>query len=197
MLRNILGRHASSSLCRQNFLSSGIRWFSTRGAGVFVHEKACVIGDVSLGDGCSVWPFAVIRGDVNTIKLGARSNVQDCSVIHTTGKYEHTPGGLGYPTTIGEDVTIGHKALLHGCTVGDRVLVGMGATLMDGVEVADDTIIGAGSLVSPGKKLDAGLWVGRPAQRKRDLTDEERKLIRSNADHYVALKERYLSGEFN
>jgi carbonic anhydrase/acetyltransferase-like protein (isoleucine patch superfamily) len=159
----------------------------TLGAGVYIDPMALVIGDVALGDDVSVWPLVVIRGDVNHIRIGARSNVQDGSVLHVSRPY---PGNdRGWPLILGEDVVVGHKAALHGCTLGSRVLVGIGAIVLDGVEVADDVVIGAGSVVTPGKQLDSGgLYVGNPARRIRDLTDAEIARTPLMASHYVALK---------
>jgi len=162
------------------------------GAGVYIDPMALVIGDVVLGDDVSVWPLVVIRGDVNHIRIGARSNVQDGSVLHVSRPY---PGNdRGWPLTLGEDVVVGHKVALHGCALGSRVLVGIGAIVLDGVEVADDVVIGAGSVVTPGKKLESGgLYVGNPARRVRDLTDAEIARTPLMASHYVALKKEYQS----
>lgn len=163
------------------------------GERVFIDEMASVIGDVVLDEDVSVWPMAVVRGDVNWIRVGARSNIQDGTVIHVTHDGPYTPDG-GIPTVIGEEVTVGHKCLIHACTVGDRCLVGMGAILMDGVEVGDEVIIGAGSLVTPGKKLESGwLYRGSPARPARELTAEEREQLAYSARHYVRLKDDYLS----
>jgi len=164
----------------------------TLGAGVYIDPTAVVVGDVVLGEDVSVWPLVVIRGDVNHVRIGARSNVQDGSVLHVSRPY---PGNdSGWPLILGEDVVVGHKVALHGCTIGNRVLVGIGAIVLDGVEVADDVIIGAGSVVTPGKKLGSGgLYVGNPARRSRDLTDGEIARIRLMAGHYVLLKQEYQS----
>ena len=124
------------------------------GERVFIDDSAVVIGDVSLGDDSSVWPQAVIRGDMHRISIGQRSSVQDGSVLHIT--HAGPFNADGWPLTIGDDVTIGHKALLHGCTVGNRVLIGMGAIVMDGAVIEDDVVLGAGSLVPPGKTLHSG-----------------------------------------
>ena len=136
------------------------------GADVYVHPTALVIGDVELGDDVSIWPMAVVRGDVNRIRIGARSNVQDGSVLHVSRPY---PGNdSGWPLIIGEDVVIAHKVVVHGCTIGNRVLVGIGALVLDGVVVEDDVMIGAGAVVTPGKRLGSGgLYVGNPARRAR------------------------------
>jgi carbonic anhydrase/acetyltransferase-like protein (isoleucine patch superfamily) len=161
------------------------------GARVYVDATARVIGDVGLGDDASVWPMAVLRGDIHAIRIGARSNIQDGSVLHVTHASEHNPGG--FALEVGDDVTVGHRVVLHGCRIGDRCLIGMGAVVMDGAVVHADTILGAGSLVTPGKELMPGLWVGSPARRVRDLTGDERNYLRYSASHYVQLKERYLS----
>jgi carbonic anhydrase/acetyltransferase-like protein (isoleucine patch superfamily) len=160
------------------------------GAGVYIDATALVVGDVALGDDVSVWPLVVIRGDVNRIRIGARSNIQDCSMLHVSRPY---PGNdQGWPTILGEDVVVGHKVALHGCTIGNRVLVGIGAIVLDGVEVADDVIIGAGSVVTPGKRLESGgLYVGNPARRIRALTEAEIARTPLMASHYVALKKEY------
>jgi carbonic anhydrase/acetyltransferase-like protein (isoleucine patch superfamily) len=160
------------------------------GAGVYIDPTALVIGDVVLGDDVSVWPLVVIRGDVNHIRIGARSNVQDGSVLHVSRPY---PGNdAGWPLLVGEDVVVGHKAALHGCTIGNRVQIGIGAIVLDAVEVADDVIIGAGSVVAPGKRLESGgLYLGNPARRSRDLTPAEIAHIPAMAGYYVALKKEY------
>ena len=163
------------------------------GARAYVDESAVVIGKVTLGDDASLWPMVVARGDVNTIRIGARSNIQDLSMLHVTHDGPYSPGGI--PLIVGEDVTVGHKCLLHACTVGDRCLIGMGAIVMDGAVVEDDVLLGAGSLVSPGKRLESGhLYRGSPAQKIRLLTDSEREMLRYSAAHYVRLKDRYLAG---
>jgi carbonic anhydrase/acetyltransferase-like protein (isoleucine patch superfamily) len=160
------------------------------GPGAWVDETAIVIGDVELGADVSVWPFVLIRGDVNRIRIGARSNVQDASIIHVS---RPSPGNeQGWPTIVGEDVVIGHKVTLHGCRIADRVLVGIGSIVLDGVEVESDVIIGAGAVVTPGKKLESGcLYVGSPARRTRELTAQERARIPKMARDYVALKAEY------
>ncbi len=162
----------------------------------YVDETALVSGEVEIGEDSSVWPMTVIRGDVNFIKIGKRSNIQDASVLHVThASNEHsvkvTDAQIGYPLIIGDDVTVGHKALLHACTIHNRVLVGMGSIIMDGVVVEEETIIAAGSLVPPKKTLESGyLWVGSPAKKARPLTDKEKKYLKYSAEHYVRLKVR-------
>jgi len=162
----------------------------TLGAGAYIDPTAVVIGDVVLGADVSVWPMAVIRGDVNYIRIGARSNVQDGSVLHVTRPY---PGSdAGWPLIIGDDVVIGHKVTVHGCTIGNRVLVGIGAIVLDGAMVEDDVMIGAGTLVSPGKRLKSGgLYLGSPARRARELTAAEIARIPAMAGFYVDLKNEY------
>ncbi len=162
------------------------------GSRVFVDPSAVVIGDVHLADDCSVWPHAVIRGDMHHIRIGARTSVQDGSVLHITHASSFNPGG--YPLIIGEDVTIGHQVLLHGCTIGSRVLIGMASIVMDGAHIDDNVILGAGSLVPPGKYLESGyLYVGRPAQQVRALTEQEITFFTYTAGNYVRLKDNYLA----
>jgi carbonic anhydrase/acetyltransferase-like protein (isoleucine patch superfamily) len=159
-------------------------------AGAWVDPTALVIGDVELGPDVSIWPMAVLRGDGNHIRIGARSNVQDGSVFHVDPPQ---PGhDRGWPIEVGEDVVVGHQAMVHGCTIGNRVLVGIGAVLLDGVVVEDDVLIGAGSIVTPGKRLESrGLYVGNPVRRVRELTDAELARIVQGAAHYVELKRAY------
>ena len=164
--------------------------YPTLGAGVYIHPTALVIGDVVLGDQVSIWPLAVVRGDVNHIHIGHRSNVQDGSVLHVARPYRGNDAG--WPLLIGEDVVIGHKVVVHGCTIGNRVLVGIGAIVLDGVVVEDDVMIGAGAVVTPGKRLESGgLYVGNPARRVRELTEVERERIPIMAEWYVNLKKDY------
>ncbi|MBW7984987.1 gamma carbonic anhydrase family protein [Enterobacillus tribolii] len=158
----------------------------------FVDPSSVVIGDVTLADDVSIWPLVAIRGDVNFIAIGARTNIQDGTVIHVTHKTTENPDG--FPTLIGEDVTVGHKAMLHGCSIGNRVLVGMSSVVLDGAVVEDDVIIGAGSLVSPGKRLVSGyLYFGSPARQIRPLTPEEREGLLYSANNYVKWKNDYLA----
>lgn len=160
------------------------------GERVFVDPSAVVLGDVELGDDVSVWPLTVIRGDMHRIRVGDRTSVQDGSVLHITHASDFNPGG--YPLLIGSDVTIGHQAMLHGCTIGDRVLIGMGAMVMDGAVVEDEVIIGAGSLVPPGKTLQSGyLYVGRPVKQVRELTEKEISFFPYTAGNYVKLKDQH------
>ncbi len=160
------------------------------GERVFVDASAVVLGDVELGEDCSVWPMAVIRGDMHRIRIGARTSVQDGSVLHITHAGPFNPDG--YPLIIGDDVTIGHKVLLHGCTVGSRVLIGMGSIVMDGAVIEDEVILGAGSLVPANKRLRSGyLYMGSPAKEVRALTEREREFFTYTAANYVRLKDQY------
>jgi carbonic anhydrase/acetyltransferase-like protein (isoleucine patch superfamily) len=164
----------------------------TLGARVYVDRQAAVIGQVTLGEDVSVWPMAVLRGDVNTIRLGDRSNVQDGCVLHVTHDGPFSPGGL--PLVVGDDVTVGHHAVLHACTLGSRILVGMGAIVLDGAIVEDEVIIGAGSLVPPRKRLPARtLWVGNPARQLRVLAERELAQFSYLSGHYVRIKDEYLA----
>lgn len=166
------------------------------GERTFVDPSAVVLGDVVLGDDCSVWPLTVIRGDMHRIRIGQRSSIQDGSVLHITHAGPFNPDG--FPLLIGDDVTVGHQAMLHGCTIGNRVLVGMGAMVMDGAVVEDEVIIGAGSLVPPGKVLESGyLYVGRPVQQQRKLTDKERAFFTYTAGNYVKLKDLHLQENYD
>ncbi|KAF1030986.1 MAG: Protein YrdA [Pseudomonas sp.] len=162
------------------------------GDGAFVDASAVVIGDVEIGADSSVWPLTVIRGDMHRIRIGARTSVQDASVLHITHAGPFNPNG--FPLLIGDDVTIAHKVMLHGCTIGNRVLIGMGSIVMDGAVVEDDVIVGAGSLVPPGKKLESGfLYVGSPVKQARPLTDKERAFFTYSAANYVKLKDLHLA----
>jgi carbonic anhydrase/acetyltransferase-like protein (isoleucine patch superfamily) len=133
----------------------------------------------------------VLRGDVNEIEIGARTNVQDGSVLHVTHDGPYSPGGR--PLIVGDDVTVGHAVTLHACTVGDRCLIGMNSCILDGAVLEPDVMLAAGSLVSPGKRLESGaLYRGSPARRARDLTEQELEMLRYSAAHYVRLKDKYL-----
>jgi carbonic anhydrase/acetyltransferase-like protein (isoleucine patch superfamily) len=158
----------------------------------FVDATAVVIGDVELGMDSSVWPLTVLRGDMHCIRIGARTSIQDGSVLHITHAGPFNPDG--YPLIVGDDVTVGHKVTLHGCTIGNRVLVGMGSIVMDGAIVEDEVIIGAGSLVPPGKRLESGfLYVGSPVKQARPLTEKEQGFFTYSANNYVKLKDQYLA----
>ncbi len=153
---------------------------------VFLAENSTVIGDVQIGEDSSVWYGTVIRGDVNYIRIGKGTNLQDNSVVHVT----HDT----YPTIVGDYVTVGHRVVLHGCKIGNHVLVGMGAVVMDGVEIEDYVLVGAGALLTPGKRFPSGVLVaGFPAKVIRDLREEEIRLIEESAKNYIAYKNSYLT----
>lgn len=159
---------------------------------VYIDDSAIIVGDVSLGKDSSIWPLVAARGDVNNITIGKRSNIQDGTVLHVTRKTSQHPEG--FPLIIGDDVTVGHKCMLHGCKLGNRILVGMGAIIMDGVVVEDDVFIGAGALIPPNKVLESGfLYVGNPAVKKRTLSDKESDFLKQSASNYVTLKNEYLA----
>ena len=159
---------------------------------VYVDESAVLVGDITIGINSSVWPLVAARGDVNYIQIGERTNIQDGSVLHLTRKSANNPDG--YPLIIGDDVTVGHKVMLHGCKLGNRILVGMGAIVMDNAIVEDDVIIGGGALVPPNKKLESGyLYVGSPVKQVRPLTDTELAFLKISALNYVELKDDYLA----
>ena len=164
----------------------------TLGARAYIDPAACVIGDVVLGEDVSIWPFTVVRGDVNFIRIGDRTNIQDGTVIHVSHDGPHAKLG-GFATRIGSDVTIGHKAVIHACTIEDAVLIGMGAIVLDGAVVKKHAMVGAGALVPPGKVVGEGeLWVGNPARLVRRLGEQEIESLHYSAAHYVRLKDRYL-----
>jgi carbonic anhydrase/acetyltransferase-like protein (isoleucine patch superfamily) len=155
------------------------------GPRVWLAAGAQVIGDVEIGEDAGIWYNCVIRGDVNNIKIGARTNIQDGTVIHVSSTLQGT--------YIGADVTVGHMALLHACTVEDAAFIGMKACVMDGAYVESGAMVAAGALVTPGKRVPAGqLWGGSPARFMRDLTEEEKAYIPYSAKHYVELAARYL-----
>lgn len=159
---------------------------------VWVDSTAVIIGDVHIAVDCSVWPYAVIRGDMHQIRIGPRCSIQDGSVLHITHASAFDPDG--FALQLGAEVTVGHKAILHGCTIGNRVLIGMGATVMDGAQIEDEVVLGAGSLVPPGKRLESGfLYVGSPAKKIRALTDQEKSYFSYTAGNYVKLKDEYLA----
>lgn len=155
----------------------------TLGAEAWVADSAWVIGDVSLGEQVSVWFGAVVRGDVEKISIGARSNIQDLCVVHADP---------GYPTVIGADVTVGHKATLHGCTIGEGALIGIGAIILNGAVIGAQSIVAAGALIPEGKSFPPrSLILGSPAKVVRELSDEELAQLRDSAAHYVANAQRY------
>jgi carbonic anhydrase/acetyltransferase-like protein (isoleucine patch superfamily) len=162
------------------------------GEGVLVDPSSVVIGDVSIGQDSSVWPQVAIRGDMHRIRIGARTSIQDGSVLHIThaGPYNEA----GWPLHVGDEVTVGHRVTLHGCTIGNQVLVGMGATLMDGAVVEDKVVIGAHTLVPPGKRLSSGyLYTGTPARQGRELSPQEMAYFSYAASNYVKLKDQHIA----
>lgn len=161
--------------------------------GVYVHPAATIIGDVELGANSSVWPGAIIRGDVNWIRIGSNTNIQDLSMLHVSHRSSMDPDGA--PLLIGDHVTIGHSVILHGCTIENEVLIGMGSIVMDKAVVQKHVLLAAGSLVPEGKVLESGyLYVGRPAKKVRALTQEEIAYFKYSASNYVALKNQYQAG---
>jgi len=156
----------------------------------YVDPAAVVIGDVAIGEHSSLWPMAVVRGDVNRIVIGSHTSIQDGAVLHATHDGPYTPGG--YVLTVGNHVTVGHRAILHACTVGDYCLIGMASTIMDGAVLEPRVMLGAGALVPAGRHLQGGhLWVGAPAKKIRALTDRELEMLEYSADYYVKLKARH------
>lgn len=163
------------------------------GEGVYLHPSCQVIGDVKIGSDSSVWCGAVLRGDVNHIVIGRGSNIQDLSIGHVSHKTDADPQGA--PLIVGDYVTVGHSVILHGCTIGNECLIGMGSIIMDGVVIPDRVMVGAGSLISPGKVLESGkLYMGRPAKAVRDLTAEELAYLKYSAEHYMRVKDNYIIG---
>ncbi len=164
------------------------------GQRVWIDPSAVVIGQVHIAADSSVWPLASVRGDMTHIHIGERTTIQDGAILHSTHASSFNPGG--FPLTIGDDVSVAHQAMLHGCTVGDRVLIGMQTIIMDGAKVGSDVIIGAGSLVPPGKVLESGyLYVGRPVQQKRPLNQKELDFFTYVAGNYVKVKDQYIADE--
>lgn len=157
----------------------------------YVDDCALVIGDVHIGKDSSIWPMTVIRGDVNKIRISARTNIQDRCILHVTHPGPYT--SEGFELNIGNNVTVAHGAILHGCTVHDYCLVGMGATVMDGAVLHSRVLLAAGSLVPPNKILESGyVWSGSPVKKSRPLRDDEFAFIEYVAQHYVDLKNTYL-----
>ena len=163
----------------------------TIGENVYLDDSAVIIGDVTIGSDVSIWPTAVIRGDVESIYIGAGTNVQDGSVLHVS----HAQGSdKGHPLTIGNGVTIGHRAVVHACTVGDFCLIGIGAIILDDAVLEDYVMLGAGALVTSGKKLEGRyLYVGSPAKQVRPLTESEIAFLKYSSEHYIQLKDEYLN----
>ncbi|MEM9254485.1 MAG: gamma carbonic anhydrase family protein [Pseudomonadota bacterium] len=162
------------------------------GERVLVDPSAVVLGDVVLGDDVSIWPQVTVRGDMHRIRVGDRTSVQDGCVLHITHAGPYNPEG--WPLEIGCDCTIGHNAILHGAQLGDRILVGMGAVIMDGARIENDVVIAAGAIVTPGKKLRSGyLYVGSPAREMRALSDKELDYFVYSANNYVRLKDQHIT----
>ena len=164
----------------------------TLGKETYIDPNATVIGDVTLGDDTSVWPMAVIRADVNYINIGNACSIQDGAILHVTHDGPYTPGGK--PLILGQGITVGHQAVLHACTIDNYCLIGMGALVLDGAHIKEFVMLGAGSLVTPGKVLESGhLYLGNPARKVRKLSDKELEQLEYSAQHYVRLKNRYLA----
>jgi len=160
-------------------------------ASAYIDASAVLIGDVVLGEDVSVWPQAVVRGDVHSIRIGAGSNVQDGCVLHVSHAGKYSPG---YPLTIGKGVTIGHQAVVHACSVGDYCLIGIAAVIMDGTVLEDYVMLGAGALVPPGRTLKSGfLYLGSPAKQARPLHKEETDYLEYSSRHYIDLKNAYIA----
>lgn len=158
----------------------------------FVAAGARIIGDVEIGEGASIWYNCVLRGDVNRIRIGARTNIQDGSVLHVDSP---DADGGGHQTLIGEEVLIGHLAMVHGCLLHDRAFVGLGAIVMDGCEIESDAMLAAGAMLTPGKRIPSGqLWAGRPARPLRDLSEADIAGMRAGVAHYVELAKRHRAG---
>jgi len=173
-------------------LSPYLDTYPRLGEHAYLHESAQLVGDVTIGDDASIWCNAVLRGDVNRIVIGRASNFQDFSMGHVAHKSESKPAGS--PLLIGDFVTVGHSVILHGCTIGDECLVGMGSIVMDDAVIQPRVMLGAGSLVSPGKVLESGfLYVGRPAVKVRPLDAKEIAYLRYSAEHYVRVKNNHLA----
>mgnify|MGYP001822830946 FL=1 len=157
---------------------------------VFVDDSAVVTGNVTVGEDSSIWPCCSVRGDIHSISIGARSNIQDGSILHVTHDSEYAPGGN--KLTVGDDVTVGHNVVLHACTIEDLCLIGMGSIVLDGAVVQSGAMVGAGSLVPPNKVLEGGyMWLGSPVKKVRELTDKEKAFLEYSARHYVKLKDRH------
>jgi len=158
----------------------------------FVDDSAVVTGNVVLGEDSSVWPCCSVRGDIHSITIGKRSNIQDGSILHVTHDSEYAPGG--FKLTVGDDVTIGHNVVLHACTVENLCLIGMGSVVLDGAVVQSGAMVGAGSLVPPHKVLEGGyMWLGSPVKKVRELSEKEKSFLKYSAQHYVKLKSRHTS----
>ena len=169
-------------------LVRNVRGFEPKiGKNCFLAETAVVIGDVVMGDDCSIWYGAVLRGDVNSIRIGSRVNIQDGAVLHTL--YERSV------VEIGDDVSVGHNAIIHGATVGSNVLIGMGAILMDNAVIPDNTIIAAGALVLSNEVLEPGVYAGVPAKKVKGIDEKGIEMVRKNAEGYLMYKEWFKEEE--
>ena len=156
----------------------------------YIDPTALVIGQVSIGADSSIWPMTVVRGDINTISIGERTNIQDGSILHVSHDGEFSPGGANM--VIGNDVTVGHSVVLHACTLKDCCLIGIGSVILDNAIVHKHAMVGAGSLVTNGKELEGGyLWMGRPAKKVRALSDREIEYLSYSANHYVKVKQMH------
>ena len=159
--------------------------------GTWIAPSADVIGEVTIGEDCSIWFGCVVRGDVHYISIGDRTNIQDLSMIHVT-HYKNGDRSTGNPTVIGNDVTVGHRVMLHGCTIEDACLIGMSATILDGAVIGKESIVGAGALVTKNKVFPPrSLIVGSPAKVVRELNDEEVAELYASAKRYVGFKDEY------
>jgi len=178
-------------------MSESIRPYKNKlpviGPSSYIDPAAAVIGDVVIGEDSSVWPMVSIRGDVNSIRIGDRTNVQDGCVLHFSHDWPLSP--CGFSLILGNDVTVGHNAVLHACTVEDSCLIGMGSVVLDGAVIKQGAMVGAGSVVSPGKVLAGGyLHLGSPARQVRELNQKEKDFLQYSAAHYVKLKNEYMPG---
>ena len=157
---------------------------------VFIDDSAVVTGNVVIGKDSSVWPCCSIRGDIHSIVIGERSNIQDGCVLHVTHDSEYAPGG--FKLEVGSEVTVGHNVILHACTIEDGCLIGMGSVVLDGAVVQSGAMVGAGSLVPPNKIIEGGfMWLGSPVKKMRVLTDKEKAFLKYSAQQYVKLKSRH------
>ena len=163
---------------------------------VYVDETALIIGEVSIQENASIWPKAVIRGDVNKIHIGKRTNIQDGTVIHVSHEGKFNPAGNA--VYIGHNVTVAHRTIIHGCSIGDFCLIGLGSIIMDGVVIEDEVILAAGSLAPPGKRLEGGyLWMGSPVKKIRPLTSREKEFLRYSAEHYAELAKKHMFANYD
>jgi carbonic anhydrase/acetyltransferase-like protein (isoleucine patch superfamily) len=160
----------------------------------YIDEQSTVIGNVKIGKDSAIWPQVVVRGDINSITIGDRTNIQDGSILHVTHASDICPSG--YSLSIGNDVTVGHSAVIHACTIKDTVLIGMGSIILDGAVINSNCMLAAGALVGPGKELESGfLYVGSPAKKLRELSEQEMKFLSYSAKGYVDLKNQYMNLE--